>query len=121
MGAIRLVVYGSLKRGFPNADQLWHARFIGEISTSSGFSLRAAGEFPVLVREGVGAVFGELFSVQDEELGRLDDFEGCPDVYQREEIVLADGGRAMAYTMTADRARIYPPVPGGIWRGPRSG
>src|SRR5262245_61460844 len=101
MGSIVLFVYGSLKRGFRHHAELDGAVFLRSASTESGYHLRMVGAYPALVRaEGGGSVQGELYGVRHEHLGRLDVFEGCPDLYQRATILLTDGTAAEAYVMS---------------------
>lgn len=92
-------VYGSLKRGnktrgmdsfFPNAE------FIGTTRTKrSLFKMIDLGSFPgVMIIENDGLEYieqgyqieGEVYRVNDFDLGRLDEIEGVPFFYDRQEI-----------------------------------
>jgi gamma-glutamylcyclotransferase (GGCT)/AIG2-like uncharacterized protein YtfP len=67
--------------------------------------------YPALVRGAAGqggVVSGEVYRVDSAQLGRLDDFEECPELYQRQEIELEDGSTAEAYVITPERARRLP-------------
>jgi gamma-glutamylcyclotransferase (GGCT)/AIG2-like uncharacterized protein YtfP len=114
----RLFVYGSLKRGCSNAGMLRGAIFERAGATAPGHALHDAGPYPVLARYGSGVVHGEIYRVTAEQLAELDRFEGCPDEYQREEVVLDDGSTAAAYVVSPARARLFPAVPGGRWEDP---
>jgi gamma-glutamylaminecyclotransferase len=92
-------VYGSLKRGFRHHGELEGAGFRGRVRTAGGYRLVLVGEYPALVAAGEETVEGELYEVLPEQLERLDAFEGCPEMYQREAIRLEDGSRAQAYVM----------------------
>jgi gamma-glutamylaminecyclotransferase len=93
----RLFVYGTLKRGFSNARELEGASFEGRTSTSNGYALYMVSGYPALVRTERGRVHGELYTVSDEQLLKLDAFEGVPDWYRREIVVLGDGTEAEGY------------------------
>lgn len=86
-----LFVYGTLKRGCSNHGQLAGQTFVGIARTQPGFSLYDVGGYPGLVaqagdRDGVS---GEIWSVSETGLLRLDDFEGVHEgLYRREPVPL---------------------------------
>jgi gamma-glutamylaminecyclotransferase len=86
-----LFVYGTLKRGCSNHGYLADQTFVGLARTIPGFRLYDLGGYPGIVthpadREGV---VGEVWSVDDESLRRLDYFEGVHEgLYRREPIPL---------------------------------
>jgi gamma-glutamylaminecyclotransferase len=92
------------------------ARFVGEAVTDPVFDLVDLGAYPALVRGGATAVFGELYEVTAEHLGRLDEFEGHPHLYRRETMQLTGGRSVESYFMDPDRARGYPRIGSGRWR-----
>src|SRR5262245_22778676 len=110
-----IFVYGSLKRGFENHALLSAARFEGPHATARGFELFRVGRYPALVRASQGLVRGELYRVDGELLERLDVFEGCPELYEREVIELEDGSTADAYLMPAERVAGCPRIYGNSW------
>ncbi len=115
----RLFVYGSLQRGCSNAGLLEGAACLGPGSTADGHALVLYHDgFPALYRDqsGRGRVRGELYVVGSALLIELDAFEDVPDLYQREEIELADGSTAQAYIVTAEVASQFVAVQGGSWR-----
>lgn len=88
-------VYGTLKRGQPNHKVLLDsangsAAFQGQGRTAEPYPLVIAGEHNVpwlLHLPGRGhRVSGEIYRVDGQMLCFLDDFEGCPDMYQRTEV-----------------------------------
>ncbi|MBX9709878.1 MAG: gamma-glutamylcyclotransferase, partial [Xanthobacteraceae bacterium] len=93
----RVFVYGSLKRGLENHDQLGAAVFAGKATTSAPFRMMD-GPYPVLREAGADGwpVSGELYEVDAPTLAALDDLEGVSErFYDRIEIdVVIDGGRA---------------------------
>jgi gamma-glutamylaminecyclotransferase len=98
-----LFVYGTLKRRHPNHAQLAGARFLGEARTASGYALYRAGPYPALTLGGAARVHGELYAVTREHFRRLDEFEGCPWLYERGRVQLADGRWVAAYLIPETR------------------
>jgi gamma-glutamylcyclotransferase (GGCT)/AIG2-like uncharacterized protein YtfP len=84
-------VYGTLKRGCSNHHFLAGQAFLGEARTAPGFTLFELNGFPGMVavaddREGVS---GEVWSVDDATLIRLDELEGTAEgLYRREAVPL---------------------------------
>jgi gamma-glutamylaminecyclotransferase len=103
-----LFVYGTLKRGCSNHAQMAGAAFVGEALTVPGFTLIEIAEYPGMVaRPGAAdGVRGEVWSVDDVGLARLDAFEGTAEgVFAREAVALQEpfGGRAVeAYLYLRD-------------------
>ena len=86
-----LFVYGTLKRGCSNHHYLAGQRFVGVARTPPGYRLYDLGGYPGIAvkpddREGV---VGEVWSVDDVALRRLDRFEGVHEgLYRREPLRL---------------------------------
>ena len=108
-----LFVYGTLKRGQPNHGRLQGARWLGE-ATLQGAALYDLGPFPMAIA-GEGWVVGELYAVAWAALPQLDAFEGCPRLYQRHWLPLADGRQAWAYLGQPFQVRHVKRLPGGQW------
>jgi gamma-glutamylcyclotransferase (GGCT)/AIG2-like uncharacterized protein YtfP len=89
-----LFVYGSLKRGQANHQQLAGARYLRPGLTTADFALREIAGYPALV-PGDLAISGELYQLSPRQLSVLDEFEG--EAYIRCEIALANGDPALAY------------------------
>jgi gamma-glutamylaminecyclotransferase len=87
-----LFVYGTLKRGCSNSAFLGGQSFVGAAETAPGYALYALDGYPGMVAaagdpEGVS---GEVWSVDDACLARLDELEGTGEgLYRREEVPLA--------------------------------
>jgi gamma-glutamylcyclotransferase (GGCT)/AIG2-like uncharacterized protein YtfP len=113
---LRLFVYGSLLRGEPAHHLLDRARYLADASTAPGFALVDFVDWPGMLREGGAAVRGELFAVPAALVPALDRYEDHPAVFVREQIELADGTRAEAYLVRAERARDRPRIASGDWR-----
>lgn len=86
-----LFVYGTLKRGCSNHAQMAGAEFVGAARTVPGYRLYDLGGFPAIAaragdRDGV---VGEVWSLTDDVLARLDLFEGVHEgLYRRAPIAL---------------------------------
>lgn len=116
----RVFVYGSLQRGQANHRMMKSAQLIARVRTTAAFDLFDLGAFPAMATNGHTSIAGELYEVDDDLLRRLDAFEGCPTLYQREAIALDDGTSAEAYVMPRQRLGRAPRVKHGCWRTWRS-
>ena len=110
---IPLFVYGILKRGEFNHGRLQGARWLGA-ATLAGARLYDLGPFPMAIA-GEGSVHGELYAISAAALPELDAFEGCPRLYQRHWLPLADGRHAWVYLGQARQVRFSRPLPLGKW------
>ncbi|MEO5960307.1 MAG: gamma-glutamylcyclotransferase family protein [Opitutaceae bacterium] len=84
-------VYGTLKRGFSNHSRLAGQKYLGPARTVPGFRLFELDGFPALVAwpEDRAGVVGEVWSVDRDQLLKLDVFEGVQEgMYRREPIAL---------------------------------
>lgn len=94
----RFFFYGTLKTGYSANDLLRGAPSLGAITTHARYHLYRIAGFPgMVVGEATGGVRGELFEVEDECIEDLDQYEGVPHLFRREQIDLADGTKAWAY------------------------
>lgn len=114
-GARHLVfVYGTLKRGFPNAHYMTGATFLGPARTVVTYPLVVGGTWftPYLMPEpGEGLrVSGELWEVPDAMMPALDDLESVhlPTGYRRTMIAVEQdtGATAEAWTYFRERRHI---------------
>lgn len=111
-------VYGTLKTGQPNHRVLLDgahgcAAFRGRARTLEPYPLVIAGEHNIprlLNLPGRGhRVFGEVYEVDLRMLRFLDEFESCPDMYQRTRLHVAlEGARAPLECFVYTTA-TYPP------------
>lgn len=87
-----LFVYGSLKKGFDNHDIIKKStRRIGKAKTVRKFGMYedSFGNYPYLTYLKKSRIEGELYEVKRKELmDKIDTFEGVPDYYQREKILV---------------------------------
>ena len=87
-----LFVYGTLKRGGSNHHYLAGQQYLGAAHTVPGFNLYSLGTYPGLVTDPAATcgVAGELWSVDDACLARLDVLEGLAEgLYRRAAIRLS--------------------------------
>jgi len=101
-----LFVYGTLRKKQGNHYLLDRSKFLGNAKTKLRYALYRSG-VPFLSRSrAISQVIGEVYSVDDTTLKRLDQLEGHPDVYKREqdEVVLEDGTELIAWIYFYDAA-----------------
>ena len=107
----RIFVYGTLKRGYPNNPLLESSEFLGEAVTVPIYKMIGTS-FPVIMPDPSGKpVAGEIYTVDDAALARLDRLEAEGRSYDRVMIdatlPLANGGRlttqAFIYVGREDR------------------
>ncbi|WP_101759902.1 gamma-glutamylcyclotransferase [Oceanicoccus sp. KOV_DT_Chl] len=87
----KVFVYGSLKQGGHNHYFLSQSSFIGRCRTEPAYELFTLGSFPCVVSGGTTSVQGEVYEVDNSTLEKLDELEGHPDWYQREQITTVYG------------------------------
>lgn len=86
-----LFVYGTLKRGCSNHRYLADQTFVGAARTVAGYQLYDLGGYPGIARDthDLEGVTGEVWSVDEAALKRLDRFEGVHEgLYRREALPL---------------------------------
>jgi len=82
-------VYGSLKNGFGNNRLLESSKFISEaITVNDNFDMTSLGGFPGVVSEGQKRISGEVYSISNDILSRLDVLESNGSFYTRRQIVV---------------------------------
>jgi len=72
------------------------ATFIKKVRTAPRYQLYRISWYPGMVEE-EGSVEGEVYSVSDECLAHLDQYEGVPTLFRRGEVELEDGTTAISY------------------------
>ena len=102
-----LFVYGTLRKGLGNHYFLDRSKFLGMAKTKKRYALYGHG-IPVLSRAGsISQVTGEVYSIDTATLERLDELEGHPDMYKREqaEVILENGTELSAWIYFCDTPR----------------
>ncbi|MEB3235763.1 MAG: gamma-glutamylcyclotransferase family protein [Cyanobacteriota bacterium] len=116
-GLERLFVYGSLKRGMANHQQLATAVALGAAQLQ-GLALYDLGPFPMAIASGDRGhtLHGELYGIPALLLPGLDRFEGVPRLYRRVRWPLAGGDRVWVYIGHPRQVRFVPRLEDGQWR-----
>ena len=117
---VLLFVYGTLMRGEWAHGLLSGSSFVGEATTAPGHALLDLGSYPGMVREGDGAVRGELFTIEAALVPKLDEYEGAPELFERAVVELADGTKALSYLFRAGASAATARIPDGNWRSRRA-
>lgn len=107
-------VYGSLKRGFGNHQQLDTSEYLGNHITDPKWTMVSLGGFPAVVPVGDTEIKGEVYRVDDKTLRGLDYLEGFPRFYQKATIP-TKYGEATMYIMEDRRITEDNVVPEGVW------
>jgi gamma-glutamylaminecyclotransferase len=92
MSFTNVFVYGTLKRGQRNHRLLQGQEYLGTARTVPRYRLYDQGRYPCLVdapANGV-AVTGEIYSVEESVLQKLDELEGVPTLYDRHPVDLVN-------------------------------
>lgn len=123
--AHRVFVYGTLMTGFGNHSRLLDhdgARYEGKARTAVNARLGDVGAFPAVteLRKGSCPVVGEVYTVDDDTLARLDMLEGVPSLYTRQQVEVLDEdddsmGLAWIYVWGRDNETL-PVIRSGDWR-----
>jgi gamma-glutamylaminecyclotransferase len=92
MSKTTVFVYGTLKRGQRNHALLRDQEFLGQAQTLPRYRLYDCGRYPALVHDPANgvAVSGEVWSVSEEVLRKMDEYECAPELYSRQEVILQD-------------------------------
>lgn len=87
----KVLVYGSLKKGFGNHGCLSGATFINDATTvDSTYSMISLGGFPGVIN-GNKFIQGEMYACDTDVMRRLDQLEGNGSFYTREEVETTEG------------------------------
>ena len=115
---VDVFVYGTLMDGFGNSFFLQNDVFIGYGETKPEYTLYNLKHFPAMVEGGNTSVKGEIYEVDPRTVEWLDKLEGVAEgLYERKNIILADGGMALAYILP--RANLRPDdkaIKSGDWK-----
>lgn len=92
MASTILFLYGTLKYGGSSHEKLADQEFIRAAETLPLYRLHGLGWHPgLVVDKSAGlAIKGELWSVDDDTLAKLDEYEGVPHWFSREQIAIAE-------------------------------
>lgn len=118
-GAIRVFVYGTLRKAHGNNVLLKDSRYVGSSSVTVPGKLISLGGFPGVVSIPGGpekTIFGEVYEVNEDTLNALDWLESHPRFYERHKVKTDDGIRCWLY-MLPDAAHYdqYEVIRDPIW------
>ncbi len=111
-------VYGSLMRGYGNHGLLEESTYLGRASVEK-LSLHSLGSFPAAIPSDRddSVVHGEVYSVDDSTLARLDRLEGHPTFYERQVVELQGLEKvATNVSMYVYQGEVSRHCPSGDWR-----
>jgi len=95
-------VYGTLKRGGENHEFLREAEYLGSARTKQPYALYM-GRYPYAIKdEPRHPIFGEVYGITSPILLQLDELEGHPHLYYREQTTVI-----MTSDNTEQEAWIY--------------
>ena len=111
-------VYGSLKRGMANHQQIAGSPFAGT-AVLQGLALFDLGPFPMAIVSGNPdhLLHGELYGIDDRQLEALDRFEGTPRLYARLQWSTTGGQQVWVYVGRPQQVRFVKQLDDGQWRG----
>ena len=100
MSRHRLFVYGTLLEGSIQ-ELVIGRRIAGEAAVLTGYrrttTILGGGAYPILVEDSdAPAVEGQILDVTDDELARLDEYEG--EGYRRVQVTVESGAECWVYT-----------------------
>lgn len=82
-------VYGTLKRGFSNNFVMGNSEFVGQCITVNDYFLTQGRFYPMLIDAQPGKkIKGELFLVETSKIPSIDRFEGHPNLFNRQKILV---------------------------------
>lgn len=81
-----IFVYGTLRHGGSNHYMLAGSEFLGPHWTAPRFTMFRLGQFPAVVPRGETAIAGEVYRIDDDVFGLLDELECYPQVFSRQRI-----------------------------------
>ncbi|OLO26768.1 hypothetical protein BTR23_22035 [Alkalihalophilus pseudofirmus] len=120
---INVFVYGTLRKGEANANLLKRAACIAEQCWTNGLLYDTGYGYPAMKQEPFSRIYGELYTLSEDDLKRLDQLEGYTsggtnNLYERiEQTVYTDKGTSTAYMYVASKADLLKrKIPNGDWK-----
>ncbi|BAP55003.1 hypothetical protein THII_0706 [Thioploca ingrica] len=117
----KIFVYGTLKKGQINHHLLCGPRGSSRIAplpaTAPGIVLHAGPHYPLAIR-GQGQAIGEVYTITESVLKKLDVLENHPNDYHREitPVIMAQGHRLLVWIYLHNQAYYYPKITTGLWQ-----
>jgi len=116
---IRVLVYGSLRKGLGNHFYVAEAEYLGDyiIPASEGYRMVSLGYFPGIIESGpikATDIVAECYRVSAEQFDALDALEGHPTFYTRVQVE-SPWKKAWIYTLPEVDYQDSESVPDGDW------
>lgn len=111
---MKVAVYGSLRKGLGNHYLLKDSEYLGDCPTDRMFTMKSLGGFPAIIA-GEDSVTIEVYDVDQETFGKLDQLEGYPSFYNRQ-LIDTKFGKAWIYFLAEDDGYHKDIVSHGDWK-----
>jgi gamma-glutamylcyclotransferase (GGCT)/AIG2-like uncharacterized protein YtfP len=113
---VSLFTYGTLMSGQRGQQLLASSEFVETAATIAQYTLLDMGWYPALCEGGTSRVIGEVFQVSLAQLKEIDEYEGCPGLYQRKAIELENGQSVLGYVLPRQNVGDGVVIADGDWR-----
>ena len=110
-----IFVYGTLRSDESRNIILKDSEYIGIFKTAPKYTMINLGSFPGMLMYGSTPITGEIYVVTNSVLKILDQIEGPPDFYKREQINIKNFDKIQAYCLDKDKYFSYPEIESGNW------
>ena len=110
-----IFVYGTLRSDESRNIILKDSEYIGIFKTAPKYTMINLGIFPGILNYGSTPITGEIYIVTNFVLKILDQIEGHPDFYKREQIDIENFDKISAYFLDKDKYASYPEIESGDW------
>ncbi len=91
-----IFVYGTLRRTDVRNSVLTNSKFLGDYKSIPKYTMYNLGAFPCITFGGKTSIVGEVYSVDNYTLDRIDMIEGHPSFYTRLPIELLDSNTELS-------------------------
>lgn len=94
----KIFVYGTLMTGFENNHLLSNSELLGKAITADKYKMTARFIPYLTKKDGDTHIFGEVYEVDEQTLRSIDNLEGHPNWYKREQIpIMLKGSTILAW------------------------
>lgn len=108
---MRMIVYGTLKKYYSNPlDKNYGGTKLADVLVT-GHEMYTNGAYPMVV-PGEGTIQAELWDVPEDQVKRVDEYEGHPHLFKRTYIEEHD---AEMYVYQGDEMHYYARLPSGFF------
>jgi gamma-glutamylcyclotransferase (GGCT)/AIG2-like uncharacterized protein YtfP len=110
---MRVFVYGTLKKGGAHHGLLKDSMYIGTAKIKG--TMYSLGPYPAVILAGTTDILGELYEIDAHTLDVLDQLEGYPNYYDRQEIHTSEGDAHVYFQQWNMDFDSMPVVKSGCW------